>query len=80
METHLMDFLAIMVGLHGILNAPVGGLKILAAVSKPERDKLILLTEVEGEEMVMEILLSQVIRLNDQTIHSYPELTGYMVE
>jgi len=75
-----MDFLAMMVSMHGIFDKPVGGLKILAAVSKPERDKLVLLVEVEGEEMVMEVLLSQVVRLNDQTIRSYPELDGYMVE
>lgn len=79
-QSHPMDFLSTMVSLHGILEKPVGGFKILAVVSKPERDKLILLTEVEGEEYVMELLLSQVIAWNPSTQRSYPELQGYLVE
>ncbi|MDP3722697.1 MAG: hypothetical protein Q8R91_04270 [Candidatus Omnitrophota bacterium] len=77
---HPMEFLSVLVSRHGLFDEPVGGFKILAAVSKPERDKLILLTEVEGKEYVMELLLSHTIAFNARTSQSYPELTGYLVE
>ena len=79
-QCHPMDFLSMIVSLHGIFDKPLVGFKILAVVSQLERDKMILLTEVEGEAYVMEVLLSQVIAWNTRTQRSYPELQGYLVD
>ena len=45
-QCHPMDFLSMIVSLHGIFDKPLVGFKILAVVSQLERDKMILLTEV----------------------------------